>query len=222
VFYLGGLREEAEGHPPGQRGWLLFRPNRSLAEMGGTPAAPGVYVGPDGRITTSDPRRVVGVDTSRCDQDRKALAGNRHSAVLDILPGRQPVVNASFYLHRASRPFVVFDSNRAQPAAAGQLDFGPLLRQRHEDAGRRRARHRTPRREDSNDISAGLPRVVSTCRPTTSWYSLDEREADGRYPHGSGAGEAAGIDVARARATRRPIRGRSGESAPPCRAAGIV
>ena len=57
VFYLGGLREERKGILLVSEGWLLFRPNRSLAEIGGTPQRPGVYVGPDGRIATSDPRQ---------------------------------------------------------------------------------------------------------------------------------------------------------------------
>jgi VWFA-related protein len=131
VFYLGGLREERKGILLVSEGWLLYRPNRALAEMGGTPQRPGVYVGPDGRITTSDPNRVVGMDTSRCDQDRLALAGIDDSRrYLDILRVANRS-NASFYPIEP-RGLVVFDTDLGpNPPPTLDVDFA-MLRQRHE------------------------------------------------------------------------------------------
>ena len=180
VFYLGGLREERKGILLVSEGWLLYRPNRALAELG-KPQRPGVYVGPDGRLTTSDPNRVVGMDTSRCDQDRLALAGIDNSRrYLDILRVANRS-NASFYPIEP-RGLVVFDTDIGpNPPPPIDVDFA-MLRQRHETLKTAALNTDGIAVMDSNDINAGLQRVV---KDLSSYYLLGysstNAKADGRY-----------------------------------------
>ena len=212
VFYLGGLREERKGILLVSEGWLLFRPNRSLAEMGGTPQRPGVYVGPDGRIATSDPRRVAGMDTSRCDQDRLALAGIDDSRrYLDILRVANRS-NASFYPIEP-RGLVVFDTDIGpNPPPPVNVDFD-MLRQRHETLKTAALNTDGIAVMDSNDINAGLQRVVtdlSSVLPPR--LLLDQRESRWPLPDNQGAREAAWHRGARAQGLPGADRGRGGEA----------
>ncbi len=180
VFYLGGLREERKGILLVSEGWLLYRPNRALADSG-TPRRPGVYVGPDGRITTSDPRNYAGVDTSRCDQDRLALAGLDNSRrYLDILRVANRS-NASFYPIEP-RGLVVFDTDIGpNPPPPINVDFA-MLRQRHETLKTAALDTDGIAVMDSNDIDAGLQRVVSDLSSYyLLGYSSTNAKADGRY-----------------------------------------
>jgi len=180
VFYLGGLREERKGILLVSEGWLLFRPSRALAESS-QPRRPGVYVGPDGRITTADPRNYAGADTSRCDQDRMALAGIDNSRrYLDILRVANRS-NASFYPIEP-RGLVVFDSDMGpNPPPPVNVDFD-MLRQRHETLKTAALDTDGIAVMDSNDINAGLQRVVTDL--STYYllgYSSTNAKADGRY-----------------------------------------
>jgi len=181
VFYLGGLREERKGILLVSEGWLLYRPNRSLAEAGGTPQRPGVYVGPDGRITRADPRNYAGVDPSRCDQDRMALAGiDNARRYLDILRVANRS-NASFYPIEP-RGLVVFDSDIGpDPPPPIDVDFA-MLRQRHETLKTAALDTDGIAVMDSNDINAGLQRVVTDLSSYyLLGYSSTNAKADGRY-----------------------------------------
>ena len=180
VFYLGGLREERKGILLVSEGWLLFRENRSLAESS-KPQRPGVYVGPDGKITTSDPNRVVGMDTSRCDQDRLALASIDDSRrYLDILRVANRS-NASFYPIEP-RGLVVFDTDIGpNPPPPIDVDFA-MLRQRHETLKTAALDTDGIAVMDSNDINAGLQRVVNDLSSYyLLGYSSTNAKADGRY-----------------------------------------
>ncbi len=180
VFYLGGLREERKGILLVSEGWLLFRENRSLAESS-KPQRPGVYVGPDGKITTSDPNRVVGMDTSRCDQDRLALASIDDSRrYLDILRVANRS-NASFYPIEP-RGLVVFDTDMGpNPPPPIDVDFA-MLRQRHETLKTAALDTDGIAVMDSNDINAGLQRVVNDLSSYyLLGYSSTNAKADGRY-----------------------------------------
>ena len=181
VFYLGGLREERKAILLVSEGWLLFRSNPALAEAGGVPQRPGVYVGPDGKLTRNDPHRVVGMDRSRCDQDRLALAGIDNSRrYLDILRVANRS-NASFYPIEP-RGLVVFDTDIGpNPPPPLTVDFA-MLRQRHETLKTAALNTDGIAVMDSNDINAGLQRVV---KDLSSYYLLGysstNAKADGRY-----------------------------------------
>jgi VWFA-related protein len=181
VFYLGGLREERKGILLVSEGWLLYGPNRSLAELGGTPQRPGIFVGPDGRITRADPRNYAGVDPSRCDQDRMALAGiDDARRYLDILRVANRS-NASFYPIEP-RGLVVFDNDMGpNPPPPIDVDFA-MLRQRHEALKTAALDTDGIAVMDSNDINAGLQRVVTDLSSYyLLGYSSTNAKADGRY-----------------------------------------
>ena len=57
VRHLGGIREERKAILLVSEGWLLFRPTRALAESS-TPQHPGIFVGPDGKLTNTNARDV--------------------------------------------------------------------------------------------------------------------------------------------------------------------
>ena len=194
VFYLGGLREERKGILLVSEGWLLYRPNQALANSG-TPRRPGVYVGPDGRITTSDPRNVAGTDTSRCDQDRVALASiDDARRYLDILRVANRS-NASFYPIEP-RGLVVFDSDIGpNPPPPVNVDFD-MLRQRHDTLRTAAVDTDGIAVMDSNDINAGLQRVVADL--STYYllgYSSTNAKADGRYRSIKVRVKRPGVDV---------------------------
>jgi VWFA-related protein len=195
VFYLGGLREERKGILLVSEGWLLYRPNRTLAELGGTPQRPGVYVGPDGRITRTDPRNYAGADTSRCDQDRMALAGiDNARRYLDILRVANRS-NASFYPIEP-RGLVVFDTDIGpNPPPPVNVDFA-MLRQRHETLKTAALDTDGIAVMDSNDINAGLQRVVTDLSSYyLLGYSSTNAKADGRYRSIRVRVKRPGIDV---------------------------
>jgi VWFA-related protein len=181
VKHLGGIREERKAILLVSEGWLLFRENRALAEMGGTPQRPGVYVGPDGRLTTTDSRNAVGMDTYKCDQDRVALAQiDDDRRFRDILNSANRA-NASFYPIEP-RGLVVFDTEMGpNPPPPLEVDAA-MLRNRHEAL--RTAALNTDGLAvlDSNDIDKGLKRVVADL---SSYYLIGytstNSKADGRY-----------------------------------------
>jgi hypothetical protein len=180
VKYLGGIREERKAILLVSEGWLLFPPDRALAESS-KPQRPGVYVGPDGRITTSDPNRVVGMDTSRCDQDRVALASiDDPRRYLDILRVANRS-NASFYPIEP-RGLVVFDTDIGpNPPPPVDVDFA-MLRQRHETLRTAALDTDGIAVMDSNDINAGLQKVIADLSAYyLLGYSSTNAKADGRY-----------------------------------------
>jgi hypothetical protein len=132
-------------------------------------------------MTTSDPNRVVGVDTSRCDQDRLALASiDNTRRYLDILRAANRS-NASFYPIEP-RGLVVFDTDIGpNPPAPIDVDFA-MLRQRHETLKTAALDTDGLAVMDSNDINAGLQRVVTDL--STYYllgYSSTNAKPDGRY-----------------------------------------
>jgi VWFA-related protein len=180
VFYLGGLREERKAILLVSEGWLLFRPNRSLAEAERT-RTPGVYVGLDGRLTTSDPNDTTGIDIARCDQDRVALASMDNSRrYMDILQVANRS-NASFYPIEP-RGLVVFDTDLGpNPPQPITVDAG-MLSARHESLKTAALNTDGLAVMDSRDIDAGLKRVVSDLSSYyLLGYSSTNTKFDGRY-----------------------------------------
>jgi hypothetical protein len=180
VRYLGGIREERKAILLVSEGWLLFRPNRALAELG-TPQRPGVYTGPDGRLTTTDYRRVQGMDTAKCDMDRVMLAqiddGRRF---LDILHEANRA-NASFYPIEP-RGLVVFDSDIGpNPPPPISVDMA-MLTARHEALKTAALDTDGIAVMDSNDIDKGLKRVTDDLSSYyLIGYSSTNAKPDGRY-----------------------------------------
>ncbi len=180
VRYLGGIREERKAILLVSEGWLLYRPTRSLAESS-TPERGGIYVGPDGKLTTTDRRSAAGVSTSQCDQDRVALSLlDNARRYLDILNTANRA-NASFYPIEP-RGLAVFDSDIGpNPPPPVNVDFG-MLRARHEALKTAALNTDGIAVMDSNDIDKGLRRVVADL---SSYYLLGYTSTnpkfDGRF-----------------------------------------
>ena len=102
VRYLHGIREERKAILAVTEGWLLFKPDPSLLALatdlaGNTdpvPSTPPVTVGPDGRLTTRDPRTI---DHSACEADRQRLANIDDEEFLRQIVQEANRSNATFY-----------------------------------------------------------------------------------------------------------------------------
>ena len=192
VFYLGGLREERKAHPARERRLAAVPPEPRSGGDGGTPQRPGVYVGPDGRHHDDRPAATAGRGHDAVRQDRVALAGDRRRAPLPATSSRVANrANASFYPIEP-RGLVVFDTDIGpEPAAAGQCGLR-MLRQRHETLKTAALNTDGIAVMDSNDINAGLQRVVD--RPVVVLpprLLLDQREGRRPLPDDQGARETA-------------------------------
>jgi VWFA-related protein len=181
VKHLGGIREERKAILLVSEGWLLFRPNRSLAEMGGTPQRPGVYVGPDGRLTTTDSRNMAGTDTYKCDQDRVALAQIDDDRRFRDILNEANRYNASFYPIEP-RGLVVFDTDIGpNPPPTLEVDAA-MLRNRHDALLTAALNTDGLAVLDSNDIDKGLKRVVADLSSYyLVGYTSTNSKADGRF-----------------------------------------
>ena len=176
VRHLGGIREERKAILLVSEGWLLFRPTRALAESS-TPQLPGIYVGPDGRLTNTNTRDAAGSNTTQCDQDRVALSQiDDARRYLDIL-NEANRANASFYPIEP-RGLAVFDTDIG-PNPPPTLDVdAAMLSTRHEALRTAALNTDGIAVMDSNDIDKGLKRVVSDL---SSYYLLGYTSTNSRF-----------------------------------------
>ena len=180
VRYLGGIREERKAILVVSEGWLLFQPNRALAESG-KPQRPGIYTGPDGRLTTTDYRNSQGIDTAKCDMDRVMLAQiDDARRFLDILHEANRA-NASFYPIEP-RGLVAFDSDIGPNPPPDVVTDAAMLTARHEALKTAAVATDGIAVMDSNDIDKGLKRVTDDLSSYyLIGYSSTNAKADGRY-----------------------------------------
>jgi VWFA-related protein len=102
VRYLRSLREERKAIITVTQGWLLFGENRSLLNSrgaGDVPTVDPVGVGPNGILTTKDPRRRPDdfLARSECDGDRLRLATMDNKQFFIDIMNEANRANASFY-----------------------------------------------------------------------------------------------------------------------------
>jgi len=176
VRYLNGIREERKAILTVTEGWLLYRPDPSLEKLRSDPATgaqdpiPGVDpvgVGPNGKLTTKDPRRTnPALSRMECDADRQRLAAmDDDSFFRDIIDDANRV-NASFYAVDP-RGLVAFDTPINQGLSVVQ--DARSLRTRQE------AMRTLAEATDglavmgSNDLDKGLRRISDDL---TSYYLL--------------------------------------------------
>jgi VWFA-related protein len=203
VRHLDGLREERKAILMVSEGWVLYRPDRSLAEAR-MPAPPGIFVGPNGRLSTSDTRNPGAGYAAQCDQDRlmlSALDDERHFRDLMDEANR---ANATFYPINP-RGLAVFDSDMG-PAPPPPLTVDM-------DAVKTRTDSLLTLADatdgvsvvNTNDISGGIKRVVSDL---TSYYligySSTNSKLDGRYRAIKVRSKRPGVDVRSRRGYKAP------------------
>jgi VWFA-related protein len=191
VRYLRGVREERKAVLAITDGWLLFRPNPSLARRLGCqiPGPPPVGLDPrTGKlgVILGDPRTGA-ASVHDCDADRIMLSQIDDDEEFRQLLAEANRSNTSFY-PVDPRGLVVFDTPILRPGGAG---IPPPVAPPAVDAAMLRARNTSIQRlaEDtdglailgSNDLAAGLKRVVDDL---TSYYLLgyySNARLDGKF-----------------------------------------
>ncbi len=192
VRYLRTVREERKAILTVTEGWLLYRENPGLTKLrtdpltGTTEPIPGVDpvgVGPNGKLTTKDPRRNIGgsMAKSECDSDRMRLAAmDNRQFFLDLLADANRG-NASFY-PIDPRGLPVFD-NPIGPAPPPPINIDrAMLKDRIESLRTLAENTDGIAVVDSNDLDKGLRRISEDL---TSYYLLGyystNSKLDGRY-----------------------------------------
>ena len=192
VRYLRTVREERKAILTVTEGWLLYRENPGLTKLrkdpltGETEPIPGVDpvgVGPNGKLTTKDPRRNIGgsMTKSECDTDRMRLAAmDNRQFFLDLLADANRG-NASFY-PIDPRGLPVFD-NPIGPAPPPPINIDrAMLKDRIESLRTLAENTDGIAVVDNNDLDKGLRRISDDL---TSYYLLGyystNPKLDGRY-----------------------------------------
>ena len=181
-IYLRGVREERKAVIAVSDGWLLYEPNRALAERqfkeaGRVVPVPGV--GPTGGLTT-DVDRARGLPMFSCEQDRIQLSmlDNRRDFMdLYDIANR---ANVSFY-PVDSRGLPVFDEGLDRPVAPVSVDQRRLSN-RIESLRTLALNTDGFAVVNNNDIEAGLKRIADdvTSYYLLGYYSSNSR-LDGRF-----------------------------------------
>ncbi len=180
VRHLDGLREERKAILTVTEGWRLFRENRALAEMQ-RPTPPGIFVGPNGRLTSTDTRDPIAGYMAECDRDRMMLAQMDDDRRFRDLLDEANRANASFY-PIDPRGLPVFDSdmgpNPPPPPSVDMANLQDRLTSLRTLAGATDGIAVV----NSNDIERGVARVVADL---SSYYLLGyastNAKLDGRF-----------------------------------------
>jgi VWFA-related protein len=168
IIHLEGLREERKFVVMLSSGWMMPRRDDSLARQlreGDVPTGPRIGVGPEGKLTTSDPRESV--DSNQCDRDRlRAASDDLESEFLRVLQ-RANRANISFYTVDP-RGLVVTDIDLTQIKDSASADMRRLM-------SRQTSLRTLAEMTDgfavlnTNNITPGLERIVAD---TNSYYLL--------------------------------------------------
>jgi VWFA-related protein len=186
VRYLRTIREERKAILTITEGWMLYGENRALIEgsQGGrVPGVDPITVGPNGKLTTKDPRDISrgSLNQSECDGDRMRLAMmDDRQYFLDVM-NEANAANASFY-PVDPRGLAVFDTpagpERPPPIAVDMA----LVRRRLEALRTLAGNTDGIAVVDSNDLDKGLQRISDDL---TSYYLLGylstNSKLDGRF-----------------------------------------
>ncbi len=212
VRYLRTIREERKAILTVTEGWLLYGENRALAEAGTKPGrVPGmdpVGVGPNGKLTTKDPRDIAlgALTPGECDGDRMRLAMMDNRQFFIDLMDEANAGNASFY-PIDPRGLAVFDN----PIGPGQ-QLAPaveiaLLKKRIDSMKTLAGNTDGMAVVDSNDLDKGLRRISDDL---TSYYLLGylstNSKLDGRFRALKVKVKQPGVDVR----ARRGLQSRDG------------
>ena len=215
VRYLRTVREERKAILTVTEGWLLYRENPGLTKLrkdpmtGETEPIPGVDpvgVGPNGKLTTKDPRRNIGgsITKSECDSDRMRLAAmDNRKFFLDLLADANRG-NASFY-PIDPRGLPVFD-NPIGPAPPPPINIDrAMLKDRIESLQTLAENTDGIAVVNSNDLDKGLKRISDDLTSVLSpRLLLDQSQARWALPRAESAGQAARRSGSRApRLSRR-------------------
>jgi VWFA-related protein len=219
VGYLRGVREERKAVIAISDGWLLYRPDPTLARRlyCNIPTA-GVYIDPrSGKMSTKPPDNVDGSNNSVCERDRMTLANIDDAQQYRRLLDEANRANTSFY-PVDPRGLVVFDTplggNTTGLPAPGSTTITPPS----VDAAMLNSRLTSLRTlagatdglaiVDSNNLAGGMQRIVSDL---SSYYLLgyySTGKLDGKFHAISVRVKRPGVQV---RARRGFLAARAGD-----------
>ena len=201
VRYLRTIREERKAILTISEGWLLYGENRALIEGatdgGRVPGADPITVGPNGKLTTKDPRDVSrgSLNRSECDGDRMRLAMMDDKQYFIDLMNEANAANASFY-PVDPRGLAVFDTPVGPAPPPSIVVDMALLRRRLDTLKTLAGNTDGIAVTDSNDLDKGLQRISDDL---TSYYLLGylstNSKLDGRFRSLKVKVKQPGIDV---------------------------
>ena len=175
VRYLGAVREERKAVLTVTHGWDLFTENREIENRtgmhGDVPKVDPVGVGPDGTLTTKDPRNRnrdsnIPASQMQCDADRMRLASIDDERFLRDIINDANRTNATFY-PIDPRGLVALETGGA---SAISLDADQKLRRTHVESIRTLADGTDGIAVvDTNDLDKGLRKISDDL---TSYYLL--------------------------------------------------
>jgi VWFA-related protein len=179
VRYLRSIREERKAILIVTEGWLLYRENKALMTLRKDPVTgwqepiPGVDrigVGPNGKLTTKDPRMIDegSLTKTECDTDRMRLASMDNKQFFLDLMNEANAGNSSFY-PVDPRGLPVFDNpigpDRPPPVDVDQA----MLKERIEVMRTLAGNTDGIAVVNSNDLDVGMRRISDDL---TSYYLL--------------------------------------------------
>ncbi len=187
VRYAGGLRDERKAIVTVTEGWLLYRPDRTLTDLrreDSVPRVDPVGVGPDGRLTTKDPRRFnTDLSLMECQRDREALSFIDDWQYFQHIMDDANRANATFYTVDP-RGLAVFDTPIGPEPPPTIVQDAQLLRTRHENMITLATNTDGIAVTQSNDLDRGMQRIADDL---TSYYLLGyystNTQPDGKF-HG--------------------------------------
>ena len=200
VRYLRSIREERKAILTVTEGWLLFGENQSLMKLrtdpltGAQEPVPGVDpvgVGPNGKLTTKDPRNIAEgtLTKSECDSDRMRLAMMDNKRFFLDLMDEANSANASFY-PVDPRGLPAFDNPIGPDPPPPPTVDAAMLRQRIEVMRTLAGNTDGIAVVNSNDLDDGMKRISDDL---TSYYLLgyysSERQARRPFPFAEGQGQ---------------------------------
>jgi VWFA-related protein len=207
VRELRGIREERKAILLVTEGWQLFRPNSRLANATGgrPPQIPGVFIGGEGRLSTTDPRNPYSQLLVRCETDRVMLAGLDNERHFREILDEANRANASFY-PIDPRGLADSDSRMGDPVPeVSVVADARRLTRRLESLRTLAGATDGIAVLDSNDIEGGMRRIVHdlTSYYLLGYYSSNSR-MDGRYRSISVRVKRPGVEVRARRGYRAP------------------
>jgi VWFA-related protein len=213
VRYLRSVREERKAILTVTEGWLLFREDHSLMNLrqdnatGNNEGIPGrdpIVVGPDGKLTTKDPRNFGALTKSECDADRMRLAMMDNERYFRDILDQANRSNASFY-PIDPRGLPAFDNPIGpDPPPPPHIDQ-QMLKTRHEALLTMALNTDGLAVVNSNDLDRGLRQIADDL---TSYYLLgyysSNPKLDGRFRSIKVRVKRPGVDVRARRGYRAP------------------
>ena len=174
VRYLRTIREERKAILTITEGWLLYGENPALVNSAANgPRIPGldpITVGPNGKLTTNDPRDISRgpLSPSECDGDRMRLAMMDDRQFFLDLMNEANAGNASFY-PVDPRGLAVFDAPIGPGQPPGITVDMAMLKKRIEVMRTLAGNTDGMAVVDSNDLDKGMRRISDDL---TSYYLL--------------------------------------------------